>query len=251
MLLSQGILRLASVSASRIDDNGASESLLLTIIHSWFINSSFSRGLIHVVMLYRLVRRMLGASVIGRVVARRGFAVLIAVLSLNGAGAAPIEIDYSKSSVEVAVNATVDSFVGRLQKYTASIDCETNSDFPSRAEIRFDFKDLATGDKGRDAAMLQWLEYSDHREAGFALLSWRISNSTNYVIGVFKMHGVERELEIPVARRRDGLSWEIAGQAKLDYRDFKLPKIRKALLLTVDPKLVVTFHLMGRFNPGN
>jgi hypothetical protein len=32
----------------------------------------------------------------------------------------------------------------------------------------------------------------------------------------------------------------------LDYRDFQLPVIRKALVLTVDPYLTVKFQLVGK-----
>ena len=51
---------------------------------------------------------------------------------------------------------------------------------------------------------------------------------------------------MPVTITHDHDNWDISGQAVFDYRDFNLPKIRKALVLTVAPKLLVKFHLTGR-----
>ena len=60
------------------------------------------------------------------------------------------------------------------------------------------------------------------------------------------IHGVTQEVQMPVTVTHTGSIWDISGQTTLDYRDFKLSKIRKALVLTVNPKVRVTFHLVGR-----
>ena len=72
--------------------------------------------------------------------------------------AEPLQIDYAQSRIEVAVNTTASPFVGRLEKYKAAVECGTDSAMPTKADISFDFKDLKTGIKGRDAHMLKWLQ---------------------------------------------------------------------------------------------
>jgi hypothetical protein len=49
----------------------------------------------------------------------------------------------------------------------------------------------------------------------------------------------------PVSFLIEGPLYAIDGEVMLDYRDFGLPIIRKFLILTVDPRLRVRFHLQG------
>jgi hypothetical protein len=44
----------------------------------------------------------------------------------------------------------------------------------------------------------------------------------------------------------DGASWDIDGEAAINYEDYQLPHIRKALVFSVDPGLKVTFHVVGK-----
>lgn len=159
---------------------------------------------------------------------------------------APLQINSAKSSVRVAVTCTIDSFVGTLEKYLATIDVEPRREEPDRADVSFDFADLATGDKSRDEAMRQWLEYDSHRTATFHLTGWKSEGTRHIAVGQFSLHGVQEELQMPVTIAHDGANWTIDGTATFDYRDFKLSKIRKALLLTVSPQLKVSFHLVAR-----
>ena len=42
-------------------------------------------------------------------------------------------------------------------------------------------------------------------------------------------------------------SWvTIDGVATLDYKDFGLPIIRAVAVMTVDPKLTIRFHVVGK-----
>ena len=162
------------------------------------------------------------------------------------AGAKPIEIDPQQSKVEVAVSCTMDSFVGKLEKYQANVDCDPAAALPAKADVSFDFADLKTGKTDRDAAMLKWLQYDTNRTASFHLTSWQQAGTTNIAVGELTIHGVSLTVQMPVLVKRDDVAWDISGQATFDYVDFKLPKIRKALFLTVDPKLQVKFHLVGK-----
>jgi len=162
------------------------------------------------------------------------------------ADAAPLEINPRQTRIEVAVSCTIDSFVARLEKFQTQVDCDPAVALPTKAEVTFDFADLKTGNPDRDAAMLAWLEYSGNRTASFQLTAWKQTGTTNLALGRLTMHGVTQEVQMPVTVRRDGAAWDISGGATLDYRDFKLPKIRKALILTVNPNVKITFHLTGQ-----
>ena len=160
--------------------------------------------------------------------------------------AATLELDPQQSKVEVVVSATMDSFVGHLQKYDAQVECEPQVVLPSKAEVSFDFTDLKTGNKDRDAAMLKWLDYTANPKVTFHLDTWKQAGMTNIAVGQLTIHGVTKAVESPVVVKEEGRAWDINGTTEFDYRDFNLPKIRKALVLTVDPHLKVAFHLVGK-----
>ncbi len=160
--------------------------------------------------------------------------------------AVPLKLDYNQSRINVAVSATIDSFVGRLQKYQATIDCSSGHRLPGKAKVAFDFADLKTGNPDRDAAMRQWLGYDANPTASFVLTGWKQNGTTNLALGDLTIHGVQKAITMPVTVINTGNRWDISGEADLDYRDFNLPIIHKMLVLTVHPNLKVTFHLAGR-----
>jgi polyisoprenoid-binding protein YceI len=162
------------------------------------------------------------------------------------ASAAPLEINPQQSKVEVAVSCTIDSFVGHLEKYQAIVDCDPTVALPVKADVSFNFADLKTGNKDRDAAMLKWLEYDTNQTAAFHLTGWHQAGITNIALGQLMIHGVTMPVQMPVVVKHADTAWDISGETIVNYSDFKLPKIRKALLLTVDSKLKVMFHLMGK-----
>lgn len=164
---------------------------------------------------------------------------------LNHAYAGQFTVNSQQSQIEVAVSATIDSFVGHLQKYQASIDSTPNSQLPDKATVSFDFKDLKTGNSSRDKEMLKWLDYSKDPDCTFTLANWKTVGTTNYADGTIVIHGVKKKIQMPVAVEHSGTNCDISGSADLNYHDFKLPTIRKMLFLTVDPHLHVTFHLVG------
>ena len=159
--------------------------------------------------------------------------------------AEPLQIDYAQSRIEVAVNTTVSPFVGKLERYQAAVECEPNSPMPTKADISFDFKDLKTGIKGRDAHMLKWLQYSVNPRASFHLRSWKTEQPNAIAVGELTIHGMKREIQVPVKVKRDQHHYDIDGAVGLDYRDFGLRQIRRVGLLSVNPHLKVMFHLSG------
>lgn len=162
------------------------------------------------------------------------------------ASAAPLDIDYQHSKIDVAVSATIDSFVGHLDKYEAAVDPGGSTNLPAQAKVTFNFSDLKTGNRDRDTEMLKWLEFSTTPSATFALTGWKQSGTTNIATGELTIHGVRKSIEMPVAIKDAAGNWDITGTTDFDYRDFNLPKIRKLLVLVVDPHLKVSFHLVGK-----
>jgi polyisoprenoid-binding protein YceI len=166
------------------------------------------------------------------------------------AKAAPLEIDFAKSKITVLVDATAHSFTGTLESYDARIECDPEADLPARTDVSFNFLALKTGNPKRDAAMLEWLEYTNQPTASFHLTGWKQNGTTNISLGDLTIHGVKRGIEMPAVVKHEGDTWKISGEACFDHRDFGLPRIRKALLLTVNPQLKVTFHLVGKLSAG-
>lgn len=167
------------------------------------------------------------------------------LLAFNHAHAGQLTLDRKQSKIEVAVSATVDSFVGQLEKYQADIDCAPAVSLPDKASVTFDFKDLKTGNSSRDQEMLKWLDYSLQPSCSFTLTNWKTVGTTNFAEGTITIHGVKKTIEMPVTVGNTGTNCSITGTADLNYRDFDLPIIRKMLVLTVDPHLHVAFHLVG------
>jgi polyisoprenoid-binding protein YceI len=162
------------------------------------------------------------------------------------AAAAPFEIDQSQSRVEVVVNSTAGSFIGKLAKYQAALECEPPQLLPTKADLTFDFNDLKTGIRERDAHMLKWLQHSRNPTASFHLKSWRQERGGSVAVGELTIHGVQREIQMPVFVKTHGDNYNIDATVELDYRDFGLPKIRQVLLFSVDPHLKIRVHLVGR-----
>ena len=52
--------------------------------------------------------------------------------------------------------------------------------------------------------------------------------------------------EFTAVFERDGEWVTLDGKVSLDYQNFKLPVIRAMLVMTVDPALVVRFHVVGK-----
>jgi polyisoprenoid-binding protein YceI len=167
---------------------------------------------------------------------------------------APLTVDKARSRIEFNVKATIDSFTGQLTAY----DLELLHDpvFPgkiTRAEIRFRFGALKTGNEKRDVEMYKWQSNEQFPECVFTLTALEPAATPGQFTarGQLILHGTTRDLVFPVsiATGPHGLH-VIDGEARLDTRDFGLPIIRKALVLKVDPVVVVKLHLEAKPAPA-
>lgn len=158
----------------------------------------------------------------------------------------PLVIDRAQSRVEADVKATMDSFTGHLQAYTATITVDPAVQRVDAAVFSFRFADFKTGKAKRDAKMLEWEDTTRHPEVTFRLDRLQAgARGRIEAHGEFTFHGVTRPLVFPVEVNTDGQLYAIDGQVAIDTRDYGLPIIRVMAFLKVDPVVTVHFHLQG------
>lgn len=173
------------------------------------------------------------------------FLVALSMAANARAAEHPLAVDFARSHIEVAVKATLDSFVGRLTAYEPTIALADDGRVTA-ARIAFHFRDVATGKGSRDKAMHRWQETETHPDGVFVLGSLEPEQGGSAVArGELTLHGVTRELRFPVSINRDGRWYAFDGDATVDTREFGLPGIRMLGLLKVDPLVHVRFHLQG------
>lgn len=184
-----------------------------------------------------------------------GFSLLLAAGRLLAAEPGPVErvlvLDPEHSSIEVLVHATFDTFLGRLTKFQSDIAIDPVRGQTRRAVVTFAFADLKTGRAGRDRDMLAWSENNQYPTVEFHMETLeQTPGAPAQAHGSLKIHGIEHATTFPVSFLIEEPLYAIDGEVMLDYRDFGLPIIRKFVLLTVDPRLRVRFHLQGHLAPA-
>lgn len=152
----------------------------------------------------------------------------------------------ARSRIQVDAKATGHAFTGSLAKYTATVTGDPVSFKPTKFDLAWDFNDLDTGDKKRDAEMVKWLGGGKPKGTFSFAKSWEETAAGGKAQGALTVNGVAKTVAFPYTVKRDDEWVTIDGTATLDYQAFKLPVIRKAMVMTVDPKLVVRFHIVGK-----
>jgi polyisoprenoid-binding protein YceI len=177
----------------------------------------------------------------------RTLPILCTFLStLAFAHAATLEVDKGRSRIQVDAKATGHKFTGTLKDYTASVAGDSASLKPEGFELKWNFKDLDTDDAKRDAEMIKWLG-GGNPKGGFKFTkSWTGKDGSQQGSGALTIHGVSKEISFPYTVTKDGEWVTISGTVSMDYRNFSLPIIRAMAVMTVDPQLVVRFHVVGK-----
>ena len=158
----------------------------------------------------------------------------------------PLVLDRSQSRVDIAVKATVDSFVARLDNFEVEISIDSESLQVKSTVFHADLAAVRTGRADRDSDMNAWLQAARFPQVRFDLTAMDSApDGTLTARGQFQLHGRRREVIFPVKIAVDHGSVLIDGSAALDTRLFGLPVIRKFWVLTVDPVIHVHFHLIG------
>jgi polyisoprenoid-binding protein YceI len=162
------------------------------------------------------------------------------------ATAATLDVDQEKSRIQVDAKATGHAFTGTLEKFTASVEGDASSIKPKSFNLEWNFKDLKTDDDKRDKEMLAWLGGGDPKGKFVFEKSWTDDKGADHAMGKLTINGVEKSVSFPFTTKKEGDWVTIDGKAGLDYEDFKLPIIRAMVVMTVDPKLTVRFHIVGQ-----
>ena len=159
-------------------------------------------------------------------------------------------LDRSESHVDIAVKATVDSFVARLEDFDVTVTIDPETAQVGSTVFRADLAAVKTGRADRDGDMNAWLQTVQYPQVRFELTAMdRGPDGALTARGRFQLHGRQRDVSFPAKVGVDHGLVTIDGSAALDTREFGLPVIRKFLVLTVDPVLHVRFHLQGKPAP--
>jgi len=182
-----------------------------------------------------------------RLIAALGSLLGFAATLRAAPGDQALELDSDRSSIEVLVQATFGQFTGKLPQYDADIRVDVDHHVIGRAVVNFTFADLKTGIALRDRHMGEWEDTARYPNVSFHLDSIETAPDNRTIVhGGLVLHGIEHAISFPVSLLVAGPVYAIDGEVEIDYRDFGLPQIRKFLILTVAPRLVVRFHLQGR-----
>lgn len=155
----------------------------------------------------------------------------------------PLKVDHSRSFVDVDVNATM-NFTAHLDAYDAKVGVDEAGKIKG-AVFTFKFTDLKSGKDSRDADMIKWLG-GGVPEGRFELGNLALApDGQGQASGRLIFHGVTERIEFPVNVIKTGGTYVITGETTIDYRNWKLKIIRKALLFTVSPEVKVRFKLTG------
>lgn len=167
-------------------------------------------------------------------------------LTAQFAFAATVEVDTIRSRIQVDAKATGHEFTGNLEKYTIKAAGNPAANQPTLLELTWDFNDLKTGESKRDKEMIRWLGGGKPKGAFIFTKSWDERPDGGNAMGTLTINGVSSAVSFPYSAKRDGGWVTIDGKVSMDYQDFKLPIIRAMALMTVNPKLVIRFHLVGK-----
>lgn len=171
---------------------------------------------------------------------------MMAATAVLTAAEQPVVIDKTASHIDIAVKATVDSFVGKLADFTPTVIADVATGKVTTAKITFHFNDVKTGKDKRDNEIHVWQQTDKFPDGEFILSGIESTPDGKFTArGGLSFHGVTKELVFPVTVNRQSGSLTVDGEAVVDTRLFGLPVIRKFALLKVDPLVTVRFHVTG------
>ena len=162
------------------------------------------------------------------------------------ARAATVEVDPVRSRIQVDAKATGHTFSGDLKSYTVKVAGDAASHKPGNLDLAWDFNDLKTGDEKRDKEMIKWLGGGKPKGSFTFVKSWDEKPEGGMAQGNLTINGVSLPVTFPYSVKVEGEWVTVDGRVSMDYQNFKLPIIRAMAFMTVDPKLVIRFHVVGK-----
>ena len=173
-------------------------------------------------------------------------AVGVILLFQGNARAETLGIDPDRSRIQVDAKATGHAFTGDLTKYKLSVEGDADSAKPTKLDLSWDFNDLKTGDEKRDVEMIKWLGGGKPKGTFSFEKSWDETPEGGSAQGALTINGVSKTYGFHYTVKKEGEWITIEGSVPVDYQNFKLPLIRSMAIMTVDPKLKIRFHLVGK-----
>jgi len=170
----------------------------------------------------------------------------IMLCSLLAASAASLEVDKTRTKIQVDAKATGHAFTGTLKNYAIKVAGDGEKLKPQVLELSWNFADLDTGDAGRNVEMIKWLGGGTPKGSFKFIKFWADKSGVDKAEGTLTIHGVSKAVSFPFAVRKDGDRITANGRVEMNYKDFDLPVVRAMLVMTVDAKLVVNFQLVGK-----
>lgn len=162
------------------------------------------------------------------------------------AHAATLEVDKGRSRIQVDAHATGHNFTGTLKDFSASVSGDPASLTPQGFKLDWKFNDLDTDDAKRDKEMLKWLGGGQPKGSFKFTKSSTGKDGTRQATGILTINGVSKTITFPYTSKKDGDWVTVDGKVSMDYQNFSLPIIRAMAVMTVNPKLVVRFHVVGK-----
>jgi polyisoprenoid-binding protein YceI len=160
---------------------------------------------------------------------------------------APVVIDMAQSHVEIAVKATIGSFMAQLQIFDLIVAATPRTGQIESAVFRSNFAAIKTGNSDRDRDMNDWQQTDRFPNVVFTLTALEPAYSGKSIArGRLRFHGVERLVSFPISIEIKAQIVGIDGDVTIDTRDFGLPVISKYYFLKVDPVVHLYFHLQGQ-----
>lgn len=157
-----------------------------------------------------------------------------------------LEVDRTRSRIQVDIKATGHWFTSELKEYQVSASGDQATLAPASFQLDWNFKKLDSDDKSRDTQMVDWLGGGEPKGAFKWIKSWKEKDGSDRAMGELTIHGVTKTISFPYQVEKVGEWVTIRGQVRMDYQDFGLPIIRSMAVMTVDPKLLVRFHVVGK-----
>ena len=170
--------------------------------------------------------------------------IWLVLTSFAVANSSPVFLDLTQAGVEIAVKATIGSFVAQIQDYDVSVTVAPQTGKVKAAVFRFNFASVRTGNANRDRDMNEWQQTDRFPDVVFTLTAPEPASAGRSVAhGRLRFHGLERPISFPISITDDKQIMIMEGDAAIDTRDYGLPVIRRYFILTVDPILHLHFHL--------
>lgn len=168
---------------------------------------------------------------------------LFAMMSIASAGT--MKFDAQKSWLKVDCKATGHGWTAQLKNFSASVSGDDTTLVPKSAQIKWKFSDIDSAEADRDKKMLDWLNATKNPSGSWKMTGqWKDSKGQQFVKGPLTIAGVSKEIVIPVTANKSGKNISLDGEVWIDTTDYGLPVI-KMLVMTVNPKVKIRFHLEG------